>query len=137
MRRDFNFPHKQPEAKNKKTRQKTTVTIKRPLATLLIVIMFLFSLLVMLIDYKVKITLAYGYDINMIGSYFSVILGLNILLSLAFNLTAVKRIAFKYGPSALFIVAVGSHFMISYFKENLPLPNIREIEERVSLRKKV
>ena len=35
------------------------------------------------------------------------------------------------------IVAIGSHFMISYFKKNLPLPNIREIEERVSLRKKV
>jgi hypothetical protein len=37
----------------------------------------------------------------------------------------------------LIIVALGSHFMISYFKENLPLPNIREIEERVRLRKKV
>ena len=37
----------------------------------------------------------------------------------------------------IIIVAIGSHFMISYFKENLPLPNIKEIEERVSLRKKV
>lgn len=37
----------------------------------------------------------------------------------------------------ILIVAIGSHFMISYFKENLPLPNIREIEERVRLRKKV
>jgi hypothetical protein len=37
----------------------------------------------------------------------------------------------------ILIVAIGSHFMISYFKENLPLPNIREIEERVRLRKRV
>ena len=37
----------------------------------------------------------------------------------------------------LIVVAIGSHFMISYFKENLPLPNIRVIEERVRLRKKV
>lgn len=37
----------------------------------------------------------------------------------------------------LIVVAFGSHFMITYFKENLPLPNIREIEERVRLRKKV
>jgi hypothetical protein len=37
----------------------------------------------------------------------------------------------------IIIVAIGSHFMISYFKKNLPLPNIKEIEERVRLRKKV
>lgn len=37
----------------------------------------------------------------------------------------------------ILIVAFGSHFMITYFKKNLPLPNIKEIEERVRLRKKV
>jgi hypothetical protein len=34
-------------------------------------------------------------------------------------------------------VGLGSHFMITYFKKNLPLPNIRVLEERVRLKKKV
>lgn len=38
----------------------------------------------------------------------------------------------------LFImVTIGIHFMLAYFKKNIPLPNIRVLEERVRLRKKV
>ena len=37
----------------------------------------------------------------------------------------------------LIMVTIGIHFMLLYFKKNIPLPNIRVLEERVRLRKKV
>jgi len=37
----------------------------------------------------------------------------------------------------LLFMSAGIHVMITYFKENLPLPNIKVIEDRVRLRKQV
>jgi hypothetical protein len=35
------------------------------------------------------------------------------------------------------IVGVGSHFFLNYLKRELPLPDIKQLEERVRLKKKV
>jgi len=37
----------------------------------------------------------------------------------------------------MLFMSVGIHVMITYFKKNLPLPNIKVIEDRVRLRKQV
>ena len=37
----------------------------------------------------------------------------------------------------ILVIALIGHFMLLYFKENLPLPKIKELEDRVSLREKV
>jgi hypothetical protein len=37
----------------------------------------------------------------------------------------------------MLFMSAGIHVMITYFKKNLPLPNIKVIEDRVRLRKQV
>lgn len=35
------------------------------------------------------------------------------------------------------IIGVGGHFFLNYLKRELPLPNIKQLEDRVRLKKKV
>lgn len=37
----------------------------------------------------------------------------------------------------IFVMSIGFHLFISYLKNEMPLPNIKVLEERVRLKKKV